>query len=182
MFSRSELTICWVRVEPPPPRRRRHAPSSPAPAAAIASAPASDWCSYWRLPSPREPFPSTASACSASAGSSCGVEEREHDLAADLGAELLEHEVALVPVLDERVLLRHRAQVDALAQVVHRVEVLAPALVDDLEDHEALELAHQLRAELLLLRGVLVARVLLELLGERLARDVAELLLELRRP
>src|SRR6266511_2439236 len=107
------------------------------------------------------------------------VEQREHDLPADLRAELLEHDVALVAILHERVLLRHRAQVDALAEVVHRVEVLAPPLVDDLEDHEALELAHQLGAELLLLRLVLVPRILLELLGERLARDVPEVLFEL---
>src|SRR6266511_36300 len=107
------------------------------------------------------------------------VEQREHDLPADLRAELLEHDVALVAILHERVLLRHRAQVDALAEVVHRVEVLAPPLVDDLEDHETLELAHQLGAELLLLRLVLVPRILLELLGERLARDVPEVLFEL---
>ena len=37
------------------------------------------------------------------------------------------------------------------------VEVLAPARVDDLEDDEPLELAHQLGAELLLLRLVLLA-------------------------
>ena len=65
-----------------------------------------------------------------------------------------------------------RAQVDALAQVVHVLEVLAPARVDDLEDDEALELAHQLGPELLLLRRVLLARVLDELLDQRLARSV----------
>ena len=109
------------------------------------------------------------------------VEEMEHDLAADRAAELGEHALALGGVLDERILLRHRAQADALAQVVHVLEVLAPADVDDLEDDEALELAHELRAELLLLRLVLVARVGLELLDERLARDLAEILAQLCR-
>ena len=85
----------------------------------------------------------------------------------------------LVLVLDERVLLRHRAQVDAFAQVVHRVEMLAPALVDDLEDHEALELAHQVGRQLLFLRRVRVARILLELLDERLARELAQILAQL---
>ena len=47
-------------------------------------------------------------------------------------------DVALGPVLDERVLLGHRAQVDALPQVVHVLEVLAPAGVDHLEDDVAL--------------------------------------------
>src|SRR5437773_9585655 len=60
-----------------------------------------------------------------------GMEEREHDLLADRLAQLLEHLVALGPVLDERVLLREGAQMDALAPVVHRLEVLAPALADD---------------------------------------------------
>ena len=106
-----------------------------------------------------------------------GVEEVEHDLAADDAPELGEHPLALGRVLDERILLRHLAQVDALAQHLHVLEVLAPAHVDDLEDDEALELAHQLRAELLLLRLVLVARVGLELLDQRLAGDLAEVLL-----
>ena len=73
------------------------------------------------------------------------MEEVQHDLAADRRAELGEHALALARVLDERILLRHRAQVHALAQVVHVLEVLAPADVDDLEDHEPLELAHQRR-------------------------------------
>src|SRR5436190_1029546 len=107
------------------------------------------------------------------------VEERQHDLLVDRDAELPEHDVALVLVLDERVLLRHRTQVDALAQVIHSVQVLAPALVDDLEDHETLELTHQLGRQLLLLRGVRVAGVVLELLEERVARDLAEILAQL---
>ena len=84
-------------------------------------------------------------------------------------------------VLDERILLGHRAQVHALAQVVHVLEVLAPADVDDLEDHEPLELAHQLGAELLLLRRVLVARVGLELLDQRLAAHLPQVLAQLLR-
>src|SRR5687767_1318642 len=99
------------------------------------------------------------------------VEERADDLLADLEAELLEHPVAFAAVLDERVLLRERAEVDALAQVVHVLEVLAPAGVDDLERHVALEIAHQLHAELLLLVPVGVACVLLELLDERVALE-----------
>ena len=83
--------------------------------------------------------------------------------------ELLEHHVTLAAVLDERVLLRERPQVDALAQVVHRLEVLAPALVDDLEDHVALDLTRELGAELLLTLRVRVERVAHELLDERLA-------------
>ena len=93
------------------------------------------------------------------------VEERRDDLLADDLAELLEHDVALAAVLDERILLGHRPQVHALAEVVHRLEVLAPARVDDLEDHEPLDLAHQLGAEAGLAVVVRVERVLAELLG-----------------
>ncbi len=100
------------------------------------------------------------------------VEQRQHDLFLDRAAQLLEHDMALAPVLDERVLLGHRAQVDPLAQIVHRLEMLPPAGVDDLEDHEPLDLAHQLRPEALLAVVVRVERVLGELLHERLARDV----------
>ena len=38
---------------------------------------------------------------------------------------------------------------DALSQVVHLVEVLAPAVVDDLQQDRPLELAHDLVAEVL---------------------------------
>ena len=100
-----------------------------------------------------------------------GVEQRQHDLLADQAAELVEHHVTFGRVLDERVLLGHRAEMDSLAHVLHVLEVLAPAGVDDLEDHEALELAHRLRAELLLLRLVLLLRILGELLDERLAGE-----------
>ena len=72
------------------------------------------------------------------------MEQREDDLLADRLAELLEEHVALAPILDERILLRERAQMDALTEVVHRLEVVAPALVDDLEDHVALDVAREL--------------------------------------
>ncbi len=71
------------------------------------------------------------------------------------------HQVAeegerLVLVGHQRVDLGEAAQMDALAQVVHVVQVLAPAFVDDLQDQEALERTHQLLAELLLARLVLL--------------------------
>ena len=72
------------------------------------------------------------------------MEQREDDLLADRLAQLLEEHVALAPILDERILLRERAQMDALTQVVHRLEVVSPALVDDLEHHVALDVAGEL--------------------------------------
>ena len=70
----------------------------------------------------------------------------------------------LVLVGDDRLDLGEPAQVDALAQVVHVVEVLAPAGVDDLQQQVALERAHELVAELLLAPVVEADRVLGEAL------------------
>ena len=60
-------------------------------------------------------------------GGHLGMEEKRHDLFVDRSDQVLEHDRALVAVLDERVLLREPAQADAFAHVVHRLEVLAPA-------------------------------------------------------
>ncbi len=54
----------------------------------------------------------------------------------------------LALVLDQRLLLGERPQADALAQVVHLVEVLTPLAVEHGQQHPALELAHDLGAEL----------------------------------
>ena len=61
--------------------------------------------------------------------------------------QVAEEREGLVLVGDQRVDLGEAAQVDALAQVVHVEQVLAPAFVDDLQQQEALERAHQLLAE-----------------------------------
>ncbi|GMA88464.1 hypothetical protein GCM10025868_37140 [Angustibacter aerolatus] len=52
------------------------------------------------------------------------------------GVEELE---ALALVLDQRVALGHGAQADALLQVVHLVQVLAPLAVEHAQHHAALE-------------------------------------------
>src|SRR5215218_5481019 len=78
------------------------------------------------------------------------VEDQPRELLPDRVHESLEHREALVLVGDQRVDLGEAAEVDALAQVVHLVEVLAPAVVDDLQQDRTLELTHDLIAELLL--------------------------------
>src|SRR5262245_46613275 len=82
------------------------------------------------------------------------VEEEHQHLLADQAAELLEHRVPLGAVLDKRVLLREGAEVDTLAEVIHVLEVLAPAGVDELTNDVALDLARDLFAPLLLLLAV----------------------------
>ena len=149
-FSCSDLTtVCRAGTPPePPPARAVPTAAAPAPAAAIASAPASELCSYVRFPFGPPPFPAAGGGNAATLVTGHGldlrVEEQRDHLGADRAVQLQEHLVPLVAVLDERVLLRHAAQVDALAHVVHVLEVLAPALVDDLEHDVALEVAHQL--------------------------------------
>src|SRR4051812_18671377 len=61
-----------------------------------------------------------------------------------------EHVEALALVLDQGVALRVGAEVDALAEVVHLVEVLAPLAVQHGQQHPPLQLAHDLLADLLL--------------------------------
>ena len=86
--------------------------------------------------------------------------------------EVLEQREGLVLVGDDRLDLREPAQVDALAQVVHVVEVLAPALIDELQQHEALDRAHELLAELLLALVVEPDGLVVELVDELLAVGV----------
>ena len=62
----------------------------------------------------------------------------------------LEHVVALTLVLHLRVPLAVAPQADTLPEVVHLVEVLTPLVVEDGDEHQALELAHLLLADLLL--------------------------------
>src|SRR4051794_26690243 len=76
------------------------------------------------------------------------VEDHAREVRPDGVHQVAEQLERLVLVGDERVDLGEPAQVDALAQVVHVVQVLAPALVDDLQQQVALQRAHQLVAEL----------------------------------
>src|SRR5436309_6630107 len=75
------------------------------------------------------------------------VEDHSRVVAPDAVHEVAEEGEGLVLIGHERVDLSKAAQVDALAQVVHVEEVLAPAFVDDLQQQEALERTHELLAE-----------------------------------
>src|SRR6266699_1717930 len=86
-----------------------------------------------------------------------------------------EHVEALALPLGQRILLAHRAQVDALAQVVHLVEVLAPVLVDHREHHAALDLAERVAPDRLLLLLVELHRVVGQHLHDRLTIRQVEL-------
>ena len=68
------------------------------------------------------------------------VEEQLHGLLLDGVDHGVVHLVALALVLDQGVALTHAAQADAILEVVHLVEVLAPLAVQDGEDHLALQL------------------------------------------
>src|SRR6185369_12974748 len=82
-----------------------------------------------------------------------------------------EHVVALALILDQRVALAVAAQADALAQVVHLVQVLAPLAVQDGQDHPPLDLAHDFRTKLLLTPLVRGLRVGDHGLGDELAGE-----------
>ncbi len=70
-----------------------------------------------------------------------------HEVLGDAGHHRAEHLEALTLPLDERILLAHRPQVDAGLEVVHLLEMLTPALVDDAQHHLTLHLAEHLFAE-----------------------------------
>ena len=78
------------------------------------------------------------------------VEDEADDLLHEGFHHGVEHVAALALVLHQRVALRHRPQPDALAEVVHLVQVLAPLAVQHGQQDPPLQLAHDLRAEGLL--------------------------------
>ncbi len=88
----------------------------------------------------------------------------------------VEHVEPLALVLDEGVALGHGPQADALLEVVHLVEVLAPLAVEHREQHPALQLAHGALADPLVDLGlappVRRERVLDQLGGQRLPGQV----------
>ena len=113
----------------------------------------------------------------------CGTHRRDDahmvhergDLIHDRRLHLLEHRECLDLVLDERVALSIGAQVDALAQHVHVIEVIHPLLIDDAEHDNLFELAHILLAEHQLAILVALLGDLLQFLLDLVAREHLEL-------
>src|SRR5881296_767635 len=101
-------------------------------------------------------------------GSNRHSENRLGGTARDTRLHLLEEAVCLALVGNERVLLPIAAEVDALAELFHRREVLDPVCVDRAEEDPALDGTGQLVTELLLARLVR----LLDDLGDAIAQLV----------
>src|SRR5450755_3967939 len=99
------------------------------------------------------------------------VEQSPDRLFLDAVHHGVEHVKALTLVLHQRVPLRHGAQADALAQVIHLVQVLAPLTVQDGQHDLALEYAHDVGRQLLLAALVRVAGVLGDHLGDQVRRQ-----------
>ena len=96
------------------------------------------------------------------------VEQITHDLLGEPFAHGVEHLGTLTLVFDERVTLGHRPQADALAEVVHLVQMLTPLAVEHRQPDLAFQLAHVLRAERLLSGVIGPGGVLREGVGELL--------------
>src|SRR5438105_4007543 len=90
------------------------------------------------------------------------------DAAGDPRLHLLKEAVRFALVGDERVLLAVAAQVDTLAELLHRSEVLDPVRVDRSEEDPSLDRAGELLAELFFARFV----CLLDDLGDAVAQLV----------
>ena len=85
------------------------------------------------------------------------------------GDHLVEHIKALVPVFDDGILRAHRPQTDALTELIHRVDVIHPMLVDGAEQIYPFDLAHidAVLLEVSFLRGIGFSRRLVDRLLER---------------
>src|SRR5438045_1720705 len=107
------------------------------------------------------------------------AEDRLRDSARDPSLHLFEEAVRFALVGDERILLAVATQVDALAQLFHRGEVLDPVRVNGAQEDPPLDGAGQLVAEGLLARLVR----LLDDLGDAIAQVVlvTQLVAEARR-
>ena len=110
---------------------------------------------------------------------------RQHDAyraLADCGGHLIEHIEALQPESDHRVLLAVRAQSDAFFQLVKRIDMLHPARVNIVEQHLALELAHNFRRKFLFTLIIERMRALDQCILQRIAVDIALDVLGLYQP
>ena len=81
-----------------------------------------------------------------------------------LAEHRLEQHERLALVLVERIALAVGAEADDLAQVLERDEMLAPQMIERLQQHHLLDLAEVVRAEL----GRLARRLLVDLLEDAL--------------
>ena len=89
----------------------------------------------------------------------------------DAGNHLLEHVVSFHLVLNQRISLAVSLETDALAKLLHVVDVVHPLRVDCAEQHDALHLARVLGSrELLLLLLVECKRLLLQFVEQFLLR------------
>ena len=90
----------------------------------------------------------TCSRCGSSSRLHLNRQHQPHGVLAYCGYHFVKHLVALAAVLDNRVLLRIGAQINALTQFIHRVDVIHPLFIHDAQQHDALKLTHNLFADL----------------------------------
>ena len=105
------------------------------------------------------------------------VVHQRGNLVLDVGLHLFEHVERFDLVLDERVALAIGAQVDAVAQHIHVVEMLHPLLVDDAQHDDLLELAHVVLAKEQLAVVIAFLREFLEAFLQLVAAHRSELFL-----
>ena len=84
--------------------------------------------------------------------------------------------IGFLLVFDQRILLPVRAVADALLQLVHRQQVVFPLVVDHLQHHDALGLAHHVRAHQVFLLLVPALQLVEDGVRHLLAVQIAQLL------
>ena len=99
------------------------------------------------------------------------------DVRLDLMDHLLEHIVALDLVFHQRIALAVSAEVDALPQHIHVVEMFHPLVVDDAQHDDLFQLAHDAGGELRFARLVVIVGNLFQRLPQLVAAHGLQLFL-----
>src|SRR5579859_5480600 len=107
-------------------------------------------------------------------------EDARDDRALDTVAELVEHLERFVLVFDKRVALAVGAKPNALAELLHLGQILHPLPVDRAQHHVALDVRHQVRADLLDLAVVSLRRGRVQVLRQALSPAAQRILGDLR--
>ena len=99
------------------------------------------------------------------------VEQEANRLALDRLHHALIQSETFALILDERITLRHGAQADALLEVIHLIEVIAPAAVNHRKHNTTLEFTHGKHANRALTTFVSNARIRHHLTHNEVAVD-----------
>ena len=101
--------------------------------------------------------------------------EHTHRLFADGFVHRVKHIVAFVGIGTHRIFVAHGANTDALAQLIHRIDVIHPLGVHRTQKHHALDFTHDRGGDFLFFAGIEIIGNMNELILEILRFHTLEL-------